>query len=248
MTSTWLPATCVATRDETATAKTIRLKVDELKTVLPGQHIDIRLTAEDGYQATRSYSLSATPLAGPNGQPLAADEVEITVEELPDGEVSPYLVEDLAPGDVLEVRGPVGGWFVWHEADPAPVQLIGGGSGVAPLAAILRARAAARSIVPMRLLNTVRGPDDLYFGDELRRFGAVPGISVDFAYTRVAPREGPRLPGRLSADDIKTMVHPAGTGITYICGPNSFVASVIKLLLEGGHDAASIRTERFGGA
>jgi ferredoxin-NADP reductase len=248
VTTSWRPAICVEQRTETSTARSIRLRVDDLGPTVAGQHIDVRLTADDGYQAVRSYSLSATPQGGPLGSALAANEVEIAVEELPDGEVSPYLVEGLEPGDPLEVRGPVGGWFVWHEADPGPVQLIGGGSGVAPLVAILRARLASRSTAPMRLLYSVRSPDAVYFADELARFSAAPGITVEIAYTRVAGSDARRPAHRLTVSDIEAFVQEPGVGTVYVCGPNSFVAAVTDLLLARGHDPAAIRTERFGGA
>jgi ferredoxin-NADP reductase len=230
---------------------TIRLRVDDLGDVLPGQHVDIRLTADDGYQAVRSYSLSATPSGGPDGLPLAPDEVELTVEELPDGEVSPYLVDGLAVGDRVEVRGPIGGWFVWRpesvDTDVSPVQLIGGGSGVAPLAAILRARVALGSTAPMRLLYSVRDPEATYFADELGRLGSIAGIDVDLAYTRAAPPGWPRGVGRITADYIASRVQDPGSGTVFVCGPNTFVAAVTDLLLARGHAAESIRTERFGG-
>jgi ferredoxin-NADP reductase len=226
---------------------TIRLRVDDPGTVVPGQHIDVRLTADDGYQAVRSYSLSATPVGGPDGLPLAADEVEVTVEELPEGEVSPYLVEGLAVGERLEVRGPVGGWFVWRDTDTGPVQLIGGGSGVAPLAAILRARVASGSDAPMRLLYSVRSPDAAYFSDELERFGERPGVRVDTVYTRRTRAASSRPAGRITAGDVDDLVQDPGSGTVFVCGPNSFVAAVPALLLARGHAAESIRTERFGG-
>jgi ferredoxin-NADP reductase len=248
VTGSWRRAVCVASRTETPTPRSIRLRVDDLGPVVAGQHIDIRLTADDGYQAVRSYSLSATPGGGPGGVPLASDEVEITVEELPDGEVSPYLVQGLEPQDALEVRGPIGGWFVWRESDPGPVQLIGGGSGVAPLMAMLRARVAGRSPAPMRLLSSVRTPGSLYFRDELPGFAEVPGIRLDVAYTREAPEGESRPTGRLTKADIDALVQEPGAGTVFVCGPNSFVAAVTDLLIARGHDPASIRTERFGGS
>jgi ferredoxin-NADP reductase len=237
----------MATRSETRTAQSIRLRVDHLGPVVAGQHIDVRLTADDGYQAVRSYSLSATPAGGPGGLPLSADEVEITVERLPDGEVSPYLVEGLEVGDALEIRGPVGGWFVWRDANTDPVQLIGGGSGIAPLVAILRARVASGSSAPMRLLSSVRDVQSSYFAEELASFARLPDIGVDTIYTRLAPKGESRLAGRISRGDIESRVQPPGSGTVYVCGPNSFVAAVADLLIAAGHDPESIRTERFGG-
>ncbi|MCU1527848.1 MAG: Flavohemoprotein [Frondihabitans sp.] len=248
MTTSWRPATCVDVRVETSTARSIRLKIADLGSVVPGQHVDIRLTADDGYQAVRSYSLSATPGGGPAGRRLASDEVEITVEELPEGEVSPYLVQGLDVGDALEVRGPIGGWFVWHEADPSPVQLIGGGSGIAPLMAILRARAPSNSAVPMRLLYSVRTPEAFYYRDELAALSGDALVEVDVVYTRSAPEGWPRQPGRINAADIENRVQDPSAGTVYVCGPNAFVASITDLLVARGHDPATIRTERFGGA
>lgn len=248
MTSGWRDAVCVESREETATARSIRLRVTDLDEVVAGQHVDIRLTADDGYQAVRSYSLSAVPGAGPFGAALAADEVELTVEELADGEVSPYLVEGLEPGDPLEIRGPIGGWFVWRATDVGPVQLIGGGSGVAPLMAMLRARVVAGREVPFRLLYSVRTPAAAYYVDELASFEGAGSLRVDTIYTREAPDGSPRAPGRLTVDDLRSLVPAPGAGTAfYVCGPNGFVAHVTDLLESLGHDPATIRTERFGG-
>lgn len=248
MTSGWRAAVCVEVRDESPTARSIRLRVTDLDEVLAGQHVDIRLTADDGYQAVRSYSLSAAPSGGPFGRRLPDDEVEITVEELADGEVSPYLVQGLEPGDPLEIRGPIGGWFVWRPTDTAPVQLIGGGSGVAPLMAMLRTRVAMGGEVPFRLLSSVRSPESLYYRSELDELGGAGSIRVDTVYTRRAPEGSPRAPGRLTLDDFRRFVPPPSAGAAfYVCGPNAFVAHVTDLLTALGHDPALVRTERFGG-
>lgn len=265
MTGTWRRAVCVGARSETSSARTIRLRIDGSGgsggsdrsggsdgsgglDVLPGQHVDVRLTADDGYQAVRSYSLSAVPSRGPAGHALAADEVELTVEKLADGEVSPYLVDGLEVGDPVEIRGPIGGWFVWHEADPAPVQLIGGGSGVAPLMAMLRARAAsATSAADFRLVYSMRVPASEYFRAELAALEAAGTATVDRVYTRVAPPGSSRPPGRLDTALLESLVLPPGASV-FVCGPNGFVAAVAASLVELGHDPALIRTERFGGA
>ncbi|WP_157887413.1 FAD-binding oxidoreductase [Frondihabitans sp. PAMC 28766] len=262
MTSEWRSGVCVAVRRETATARSVRLRVDGLgapasglgapaaagEAVVAGQHVDVRLTADDGYQAVRSYSLSATPQAGPFGRPLGAGEIEITVEEMPEGEVSPYLVEGIEPGDPVEIRGPVGGWFVWRDGDGGSVQLIGGGSGVAPLVAMLRARVAGGSTADFRLLYSVRSPEALYFGAELTALAELPGIAVDTVYTRTTPPGWSRSPGRIAAADLESLVQDPGLSPTvFVCGPNAFVASVTGLLLARGHAPAAIRTERFGG-
>jgi ferredoxin-NADP reductase len=249
VTSGWRAAVCVETRVETATAKSIRLRVTDLDEVLAGQHVDIRLTADDGYQAVRSYSLSASPGGGPFGRRLADDEVELTVEELADGEVSPYLVEGLEPGDPLEIRGPIGGWFVWRPTDTAPVQLIGGGSGVAPLMAMLRTRAGVGGDVPFRLLYSVRSPSSAYYGAELASFQGAGSAQIDTVFTRQAPPGSSRPPGRLTRSDLESLVPAPGLGTAfYVCGPNTFVEHVAAQLTALGHDPATIRTERFGGA
>jgi ferredoxin-NADP reductase len=249
VTTGWRAAECVEVRSEPATAQSIRLRVTDLDEVLAGQHVDIRLTAGDGYQAVRSYSLSAGPDGGPFGVALPADQVEITVEELLDGEVSPYLVEGLEPGDPLEIRGPIGGWFVWRPTDTAPVQLIGGGSGVAPLMAMLRARVVAGGDVPFRLLSSVRSPESAYYGPELAALEGAGSLRVDTIHTRRAPAGSPRAPGRLTASDLESLAFaPSDGAVFYVCGPNSFVAHVTDLLAALGHDPATVRTERFGGA
>jgi ferredoxin-NADP reductase len=226
----------VAEHPESRSARTLRLTVDGWTAHLPGQHIDIRLTAEDGYTAQRSYSLSA---------PVDGDLVEITVQRVPDGEVSPFLVDEISIGDALEVRGPLGGWFVWRPEQPEPVLLVGGGSGVAPLAAMLRARARENVGGPFRLIYSVRAPDDAYFADEL----ATKSDAVDVAvlYTRAAPVGSSRPAHRIDAADLAAHGWSAESQPTsYVCGPTPFVEAVAMQLIEAGHDPARIRTERFG--
>src|SRR5918993_567427 len=156
---TWRVARMVDHREETPTARTVVLDVPGWPGHLPGQHVDVRLTAEDGYSTQRSYSMAA---------PADGDRVEITVQRVADGEVSPYLTEVFATGDPVEIRGPVGGWFVWPATDTRPVLLVGGGSGIVPLMAMMRARTAAGSRAPFRLLYSVRSPEEVYYADELR--------------------------------------------------------------------------------
>ncbi len=233
---TWRAATVAAVRAETATARTLVLDVADWPGQLAGQHVDIRLTAEDGYTAVRSYSLAAD---------AEGDRIEVTVEQVADGEVSPYLAVEVAVGDRLEVRGPVGGWFVWRPEQTEPVQLIAGGSGIVPLMAMIRTRAAAGSAVPFRLLYSVRTPDSIIYRRELRR--PVGGLDVTYAYTRQAPDDSSRPPGRVDAAIVGSATWPAVLGpITYVCGPTGFVEAVAGLLTDAGHDQASIRTERFG--
>jgi ferredoxin-NADP reductase len=229
----WQSARLVDLRAETAAARTLRFDVPGWGGHLPGQHVDVRLTAEDGYTAQRSYSLSAPP---------DGSNVEITVQLVGDGEVSPYLVEAMEIGDQVEILGPLGGWFVWRAEQPEPIALIGGGSGVAPLMAMRRAHAQASSTVPMRLIYSVRTPDDVYFASELR---AEQDTAVLF--TRTAPDGDTRGAHRIDAHDIATYgLPPESQPTCYVCGPTPFVESVITLLLDAGHDPTRIRAERFG--
>jgi ferredoxin-NADP reductase len=229
----------VAARAETATARTLVLDVPGWPGHLPGQHVDVRLTAPDGYTAQRSYSI-ATPAAG--------DRVELTVQRVADGEVSPYLVDDYAVGELIELRGPVGGWFVWRATDTAPVTLVAGGSGVVPLMAMVRARAAAASRVPFRLVYSVRTPADTYYADELRaRARDDAGLDVTYVYTRKAPDGWPEPPRRLGVATLNTHAWPADFApACFVCGPTGFVETVADILVALGHRPNRIRTERFG--
>jgi ferredoxin-NADP reductase len=205
---------------------------------LPGQHVDVRLTAEDGYQAVRSYSL---------GRAGTDETIELGVDEVPDGEVSPYLVRDVAPGDSLEVLGPLGGYFVWRGEDPSPVQLIAGGSGLVPLRAMVKARLAAATGQPFRLLVSVRTPEDALYRDELEAIDDG-GVAVTWAYTRSAPPGWPGEVGRVTPEVLDEAVWPvADDPIVYVCGPTRFVEFIASLLVARGHPAGRIRTERFGG-
>jgi ferredoxin-NADP reductase len=229
----WRTAYLVGTREETATARTLRFEVAGWPGHLAGQHVDLRLTADDGYTAQRSYSLSA---------PADGTKIEVAVQLVSDGEVSPYLVEDMQIGDALEVLGPVGGWFVWHPTSTDPVLLIGGGSGVAPLRAIWQARSTAGVTAPTRLLYSVRTPRDVYFSGDLL---GTPGVEV--LYTREAPPGSTRSARRIDADDVRIHGLPAEAKPTcYVCGPTPFVEAVTQMLLDAGHDATRVRAERFG--
>ncbi|HEU0042648.1 MAG TPA: ferredoxin reductase [Jiangellaceae bacterium] len=235
----WRLTTVSATRDESESARTLVLDVPGWPGHLAGQHVDVRLTAADGYTASRSYSIASAP---------AGERVELTIERLVDGEVSPYLTTSVAVGDPLELRGPVGGWFVWRPEQPEPVQLIAGGSGVVPLMSILRTRTAAGHGTPMRLLYSVRTPELVLFGRDLNgapsRSG---GIDVTVVYTRNGPAGAKRPPGRVDAELIATSTWPPDRGPTcYVCGPTGFVEAVADLLIAAGHEPARIRTERFG--
>lgn len=235
----WRTATLVAASMETPTARTLRLRVPDRGRVLPGQHIDIRLTAEDGYQAVRSYSVAAA---------TGDDLLETTVQELTDGEVSPYLISGLEVGDELEIRGPIGRWFIWRPTDPAPVQLIAGGSGVVPLMSMIRERETAGTTVPFRLLYSVRSPDNDYYRAELAGLRAAGSLQVDYVYTRRSPADAARRPGRLTSDELASLVIPVDQRPEFrVCGPTAFVEQCARWLLDLGYPAAAIRTERFGG-
>jgi ferredoxin-NADP reductase len=206
---------------------------------LPGQHVDLRLTAEDGYSVQRSYSISSA---------TDGDRVELAVQRVEDGEVSPYLCDVLPVGAEIELRGPVGGWFVWRAADQSPVTLVAGGSGIAPLMAMIRARAAEGSRVPFRLVYSVRTPDDVMFADELRRRAREDaGLDVHLVYTRQAPEGSPEPPGRLGVATVNTYAWPAEfSPQCFVCGPTGFVETVSDILVALGHDPRRVRTERFG--
>ena len=237
---TWRVGTVVSLRDETATARTITLGVPEWQGHLAGQHIDVRLTASDGYSAVRSYSIASAP--------NSKSRIEITVDRLPDGEVSPYLTQDLAVGDPLELRGPIGGWFVWRNEQTEPVQLIAGGSGIVPLMAMIRSRGAAGATAPFRLLYSVRQPEAVWYRDELRTLSEQDqSVGVTYAYTRVAPKDWPRPPARIDAAVIAETTWPSSMAPTcYVCGPTSFVENAAELLMARGNASDRIKTERFG--
>src|SRR5713101_5527596 len=188
----WRVGTVVALYDETPTARTITLEVPDWPGHIAGQHVDVRVTAPDGYSAVRSYSIASAP--------NSHGRVEITVERLPNGEVSPYLTQEVAARDRLELRGPIGGWFVWRTEQTEPIQLIAGGSGIVPLMAMIRSRASAGSIAPFRLLYSVREPGAVFYRDELEVLAHHDdSVSINYAYTRAAPKNWPRPPGRIDA-------------------------------------------------
>jgi ferredoxin-NADP reductase len=243
----------VDSRAEAPSARTLVLDVPQWPGHLPGQHVDVRLTAPDGYSTQRSYSIASA---------ADGERVELTVQRIADGEVSPYLTDVLSVGDPLELRGPVGGWFVWRPTDTAPdrsgpaasdavdapdrspVLLVAGGSGVVPLMAMVRARAAAGSRVPFRLVYSVRTPADAFYADELRtRARDDRGLDVTYVYTR----SGPGPVGRLGVATLNTHGWPADLEpACYVCGPTGFVETVSDILVALGHDPRRVRTERFG--
>jgi ferredoxin-NADP reductase len=236
----WRVGTVVALHDETATARTITLEVPDWPGHVAGQHLDVRLTAPDGYSAVRSYSIASAP--------NSEQRVQITVERLSNGEVSPYLTQEVIVGDRLELRGPIGGWFVWRSQQTEPVQLVAGGSGIVPLMAMIRSRASPGSTVPFRLLYSVHEAGAVFYGDELRALSAEDrSVIVTYAYTRTVPKDWPRPAGRIDAALITDTTWPADLGPTcYICGPTPFVETVANLLTAAGNDRDRIRTERFG--
>ena len=233
----WLVGTVVSTTHETPNAKSIVLDVPGWHGSTAGQHVDVRLTAPDGYTAVRAYSLAST---GP-GQ-----RVELAVDLIDDGEVSPYLVQELRPVDRLEFRGPLGRWFVWKPEHTAAVQLIAGGSGVVPLLAMIRAHTASASTADMRLLYSVRSPADRFFAEEL---AATHDVEVTLVYTREVPEGWTVAPGRVTRDVLAAQTVPAREApAVFVCGPTGFVEAVASALVELGHDPISVKTERFGGS
>jgi ferredoxin-NADP reductase len=237
---TWRVAQVVAVRDESPTARTLVLEAPGWPGHLPGQHVDVRLTAEDGYSTQRSYSIASA---------LDGERLELTVQRLDDGEVSPYLTQVLRPGDPLELRGPIGGWFVWRpEQDGAPVLLAAGGSGVVPLMAMVRTRIAQMRSTPMRLIYSTRTPDTVLYGDELRRLAVRdPQLSVELVYTREAPAGWSGPVGRLDTTQLATLAWPPSAApASFVCGPTGFVEAVANLLVDQGHAPGRIKTERFG--
>jgi len=236
---TWTVSEVVGLVVETPEAASITLSSPGWDGHLPGQHIDLRLTAEDGYQAQRSYSI-ATPADG--------ELVTITVERLEDGEVSSYLLEELRVGDSLEIRGPIGGYFVWEPTLGGPLQLIGGGSGVVPLMAMLRARVLAESDIPVRYLTSARTKEMILYRSELDRLAAeTDGVEVVHTLTRAVPEGWGGLTGRLDESALEQHVWPVGEQpLCYVCGPTGFVETVASTLVALGHAPERIRTERFG--
>jgi ferredoxin-NADP reductase len=232
---TWQVATVTALTQETPFVRTIELGVPDWPGHRAGQHLDVRLTAEDGYSAERSYSVASAP-----GEPLA-----ITVECLADGEVSPYLTQDLQVGDELELRGPVGGYFVWEASTGGPLLLVAGGSGIVPLRSMLRERQRTGSQVPVRLLYSSRTLDDVIYRDELDSYHD--GVSVTHALTRAQPAGWTGHAGRVTPALLREVAWPAEEGpLAFACGPTSFVEAMAQGLVGLGYPTGRIKTERFG--
>ena len=233
----WLVATVAETLPETASAVTLRLEVDGWTGHRAGQHVDVRLTAEDGYAAQRSYSIASAP---------GADRLELTVERIDDGEVSPWLATVADPGDQFEVRGPIGGYFVWDGGE-RPVLLVGGGSGVVPLMAMLRHHAAMGASASMRLVYSARTAADVLYREELAVLHDGRSRDVVVTLTREAPDGWAGRRGRVDAALLaEGGWGPAAAPRCYVCGPTPFVEAVAEVLVGLGHDPADVLTERFG--
>jgi ferredoxin-NADP reductase len=223
-------------RAKTATARTVVLEAPDWAGHQAGQHVDIRLTAEDGYQAQRSYSIASAP---------EDDHLVLTVEEIGDGEVSPYLTEELRAGDELELRGPIGGYFVWDGSEPGPLQLFAGGSGIVPLRAMLRHRAATSNTTPARLVYSARTLDDVIYRDELT--DPTSDVDVHLALTRAWADDWTGHRGRVDDALLTRATWPASDApAIYICGPTGFVEAISRQMVERGHAPGRVKTERFG--
>ncbi|MGV9455324.1 ferredoxin reductase [Streptomyces sp. NPDC003635] len=230
----WRRARLTERTHQTATGRTLRFEVLKWPGHLPGQHVDVRLTADDGYQAVRSYSLAAPP---------DTDTIELGVQATEGGEVSPYLADTLPVGAEVEVNGPLGGWFVWTPRHQGPLLLVAGGAGIVPLMAMVRARRSSLSAQPCTLLYSVRDPDEVWYATELDALGD--GIGVRRLYTRTAPADAERAAGRMTGRDLRDLP-PAVGARCYVCGPTGFVEHVSALFLAAGYASDQIRTERFG--
>jgi ferredoxin-NADP reductase len=236
----WQIATVSAIKPETANVKTLTLTLPAWLPHRAGQHYDVRLTAPDGYQAQRSYSIASAPERG--------GEIDLTVERLEDGEVSSYLHDVLVVGDQIEVRGPIGGYFVWEVGLGGPVLLVAGGSGIVPLMAMLRHRTAAGATIPIRLLYSSRTPTDVIYRDELESLRAANnGLEVFHTFTRAQPPGWRGYTRRIDTPMLQEVIQPLGPALlTYICGPTLLVEKAANGLAQLGVPPRQIRTERFG--
>jgi ferredoxin-NADP reductase len=234
----WRIAKVVEVVAETPRACTIVLDCPEWPGHLAGQHVDVRLTAEDGYQAQRSYSIASPPEEA---------TLALTVECIPDGEVSPYLTGEIGTGDLLELRGPIGGYFVWDASLEGPLLLLAGGSGIVPLMAMLRHRSAARSPVPTRLLYSARALRDVIYRDELARLAAYEEVDVRYALTRAWPRGWKGHRGRVDETLLRDVAWPVEQGPrAFVCGPTGFVEAIGSGVVAVGYPVDRVKTERFG--
>jgi len=236
---TWRIAEVAAVREETPRARTLILNVEGWPGHLAGQHVDLRLTAADGYQAQRSYSIASAP---------QSSKLDLLVERIPEGEVSPYLTEVARPGDHFELRGPIGGYFVWNTVQGGPLLLIGAGSGIAPLASMLAYRAEAAAGLPTRLLYSARSADEVIFRAQLGAWGEKdPALAVSLTLTRAVPSGWSGYRRRIDLDMLREVAFPAAQSpLAYVCGPTSMVEHTANHLVTLGYPAARVRTERFG--
>src|SRR5712691_6556632 len=236
----WQFGDVLATQVETARTKSITLALPNWMGHRPGQHVDVRLTAEDGYQAERSYSIASPPEEQPH--------VMLTVERLDDGEVSPYLVDELRVGDKLELRGPIGGYFVWEASIGGPLLLVAGGSGIVPLMAMIRHRRAVGSTVPTRLLYSSRSYEEVIYRDELDHLArSEAGLEVIHTLTRTPPPGWTGYRRRIDDSLLREVAWPSEQHpLTFICGPTQFVETAAAGLLPLGYDAQRVKTDRFG--
>jgi ferredoxin-NADP reductase len=234
----WLAAKVSHVRPETERVRSIFFECPGWEGHMAGQHVDVRLTAEDGYQAQRSYSIGSAP---------EDDHMVLTVERLQDGEVSPYLVDVLRAGDELEMRGPIGRYFVWEKSMYGPLLMIAGGSGVVPFRSMLRHRVASQTAVPTRLLYSSRSYDDVIYREELADLAAHDQIDIRFTLTRLQPTGWMGYRGRIDREMLAEVSWaPEERPLIYICGPTAFVETAAGALVDLGHDPTLIRTERFG--
>lgn len=235
----WQLGTVVELVEETPRVKSIALDLPHWQGHRPGQHVDVRLTADDGYQTERSYSIASAP---------DDEHVVLSVERLERGEVSPYLVDELRLGDTLELRGPVGGYFVWEESLGGPLLLVAGGSGVAPFRSVLRHHRATGSSVPLRLVYSARALDDVLYRDELQQAATRDEVDVFLTLTRSWPEGWSGYSGRINRELLADVSWPAYEHpLAYVCGPTAFAETVSAALVSNGYDASRIRIERFGG-
>jgi ferredoxin-NADP reductase len=234
----WQLARVVELIEETPGTRSIVLEPPAWPGHRAGQHVDVRLTADDGYQAERSYSIASAP---------EDEHLVLTVERLDDGEVSPYLAGELRPGDELELRGPIGGYFVWEATLGGPLLLLAGGSGIVPLRSMLRHRSVIGSTVPVRLLYSSRSLDEVIYRDELDRLAADDEVDVRFTLTREQPEGWQGYRRRIDEELLREVAWPPDDRpLVYVCGPTAFVEAAATALVQLGHEPGRIKTERFG--
>jgi ferredoxin-NADP reductase len=236
----WRPAAVTAIVPHTPRIKSFFFAPPEPRPFVPGQHMDVRLVAADGYEAQRSYSIASAP--------ERPEAIELAIERLQDGEVSPFFHDEVRVGDEIELRGPIGGHFMWSVRDGGPLLLVGGGAGVVPLVSMIRHHAAQASAIPVTLVCSARTAADLLYLDELRAYAAARrGFTLVATVTREAPRDADLRAGRIDAALLAGAIAAAWPARTFVCGANAFVESATGLLLGGGLPAGEIRTERYGG-